>query len=432
MPRRGPRRAAPRAARRRRRGGRRPAPRGGPRRCRRPALRRSGAAPCNRPERPSGPAASPARYAGRPLDAPARGGSVGSQVAWDPMKTFGERLNGLRWRLAATRRLWSAGAQPNMPFLPPAPPEPTDCQGKIDEPEPNAVLERGMIDVRGWSFFVSGPTARIELRLGETSLGRARVGIPRPDIRDGLDDQWGAAAGFDASVDIEDWPEEDGPTELHAVAISAAGDRHELGPVPVEVVGARPAGRGAKRSRSRHRRRRRRWRPDREGRRLLVFTHQLDLGGAQLYLLELIGALLESRSRQPDRGQRRRRGDPRAPRSARRPRPHRRAAVDRRPQRPHRPARGAGRLVGRAGLRGGADQHRDAVRLSRRRAGGAAGDPGAVVDPRERQAAGDVVPHAPRRAPPRRGGAGERYAGAVRRRADPAPLRRRRAARSAV
>jgi len=213
------------------------------------------------------------------------------------MKTFRERLNGLKWRLAATRRLWSAGAQPNMPFLPPAPPEPTDCQGKIDEPEPNAVLERGMVDVRGWSFFVSGPTARIELRLGESSLGRARVGIPRPDIRDALDDQWGAAAGFDASVDLEDWPEEDGPTVLHAVAISAAGDRHELGPVPVEVVGA-----------SRDRREvsaippppaETPLAPGREGRRLLVFTHQLDLGGAQLYLLELIGALLETEAVNP-------------------------------------------------------------------------------------------------------------------------------------
>lgn len=213
------------------------------------------------------------------------------------MKTFRERLNGLRWRLAATRRLWSAGAQPNMPFLPPAPPKPTDCHGKIDEPEPNAVLERGMIDVQGWSFFVSGPTARVELRLGETSLGRARVGVPRPDIRDGLDDQWGAAAGFNASVDIEDWPGEDGPTELHAVAISAAGDRHELDPVPVEVVGTSPDQRDAAAippppadtppA------------PDRSGRRLLVFTHQLDLGGAQLYLLELIGALLEAETVNP-------------------------------------------------------------------------------------------------------------------------------------
>jgi D-inositol-3-phosphate glycosyltransferase len=213
------------------------------------------------------------------------------------MKSLRERLNGLRWRLTATRRLWSAGAQPNMPFLAPVSPVPTDCHGKIDEPEPNAVLERGMFDVQGWSFFVSGPTARIELRLGESSLGRARVGIPRPDIRDGLDDQWGAAAGFNASVDIEDWPEEDGPTILHAVAISAAGERHELDPVPVEVVGA-----------SRNRREETKippppadtpLAPSRRGRRLLVFTHQLDLGGAQLYLLELIGALLEAETVNP-------------------------------------------------------------------------------------------------------------------------------------
>jgi D-inositol-3-phosphate glycosyltransferase len=191
------------------------------------------------------------------------------------MKSLRERLNGLR-RLAGARRL---------------------CRGKVDEPEANTVLERGMVDVKGWSFFVSGPTARVELRLGESSLGRARVGIPRPDIRDSFNERWGAAAGFHARVDIEDWPEDDGPTVLHAVAVNAAGDRHELEPVPVEVVAA-----------SRDRREETAIpppradtppAPSREGRRLLVFTHQLDLGGAQLYLLELIGALLEAETVNP-------------------------------------------------------------------------------------------------------------------------------------
>jgi D-inositol-3-phosphate glycosyltransferase len=212
------------------------------------------------------------------------------------MKSPGERLNGLRWRLTAMRRLWSPGAEPNMPFLAPVPPDPSEGHGKVDEPKPDAVLERGMVDVRGWSFFVSGPTARVELRLGETSLGRARVGIPRPDIRDGLDDQWGAAAGFDVAVDLDDWPEQDGPTVLQAVAISADGDRHELEPVPVEIVAAdRERGGGALHPPAAETP----LAPDRPGRRLLVFTHQLDLGGAQLYLLELIGALLEAEAVNP-------------------------------------------------------------------------------------------------------------------------------------
>jgi D-inositol-3-phosphate glycosyltransferase len=205
------------------------------------------------------------------------------------MPTVSERLNGLRWRLTAMRRLWNAGAEPNMPFLPPAPEDPADGHGKIDEPRPGTALVRGMVDVRGWSFFVAGPTARVELRLGETPLGRARVGIPRPDVRDGLDDQWGAAAGFEVGVDIDEWPEEDGPTLLNAAAFSADGDRHDLDPVPVEVV-----------ARKRHEAEmpplpaKTPLAPERPGRRLLVFTHQLDLGGAQLYLVELIGALLEA------------------------------------------------------------------------------------------------------------------------------------------
>lgn len=210
------------------------------------------------------------------------------------MKTLGERLNGLRWRLTATRRLWNPAAAPNMPFLPPAPKEEPSARGKIDEPKPNAVLERGMVDVRGWSLFESGPTARVDLRLGESSLGRARVGIPRPDVLDTIGQEWGAAAGFDAAVDIDDWPEEDGPALLHAVATSGSGERHGLKPVPVEVIARRPntppiPPPPAETPLA----------PDRPGRRLLVFTHQLDRGGAQLYLLELIGALLEAEAVNP-------------------------------------------------------------------------------------------------------------------------------------
>jgi D-inositol-3-phosphate glycosyltransferase len=210
------------------------------------------------------------------------------------MKTLRERLNGLSWRLTATRRLWSASAQPEMPFLPPAPKEGPSARGKIDEPKPNAALERGMVDVRGWSFFESGPTARVDLRLGDSSLGRARVGIPRPDVLDTIGQEWGAAAGFDVAVDIDDWPEDDGPALLHAVATSGSGERHELEPVPVEVIARRrhtppipppPAETPLA--------------PERPGRRLLVFTHQLDLGGAQLYLLELLGALLEAEAVNP-------------------------------------------------------------------------------------------------------------------------------------
>jgi D-inositol-3-phosphate glycosyltransferase len=215
------------------------------------------------------------------------------------MRTLGERLHGLRWRLTATRRLWSAGATPGM-TLPTPEPLNAEIAGRLDGPVANATLKRGLITVRGWAFFPSGPTAHVEVWLGETSLGRARPGMPRRDIRAWLGDPRGAAAGFELNVDISHWPEQDGASQVRAIATSVAGERLELDPVPVEVVeadepGTAPGERGELRPLAAETPRA----PAREGRRVLFFTHQLDLGGAQLYLLELITALVERGAANP-------------------------------------------------------------------------------------------------------------------------------------
>jgi D-inositol-3-phosphate glycosyltransferase len=212
------------------------------------------------------------------------------------MKSGGHFWAALLWRLRATRRVWSFGVTPNMPMLPPGP-LPGGTQGQIDEPRSGAEPYRGTLYVRGWALFPSGPPAQLELWLGGRSLGRARVGLPRPDIEGRTGDPLAGVSGFDLMADLSEIELEAGEATLRAVATNPHGERHELPPVQIEIPEAgeaeehgdelppppartpQPAGNG--------------------GRRILVCTHQLNLGGAQLYLMDLLRAVLEEGSIEP-------------------------------------------------------------------------------------------------------------------------------------
>jgi D-inositol-3-phosphate glycosyltransferase len=208
------------------------------------------------------------------------------------MRRLRERLAGLRWRLRATRRLWRASASPEMPFLPPGPL--SAARGSVDEPRPGAAIGDSLY-VKGWVLFASGPAARVELRLGEQPLGRARVAMPRPDIELLTDDPLAGVSGFELSVDLGELGIEPGEAELRAVATGTRGEGHELPPVTVSVGGAAQDGGGAlplppaQTPRAAGGR----------GRRLLVCTHQLNLGGAQLYLLDLLRELVARGAAEP-------------------------------------------------------------------------------------------------------------------------------------
>ena len=243
------------------------------------------------------------------------------------MKTLDERFNGLRWRLAAMRRLWSSGARPEMPFIAPVPrpprpqrPQPAKGQqpeervhsglGKIDLPvakgrSPDAEeIEQVPIEVdaetlfvAGWATFDDGPCARVELWLGETPLGRARVGVPRPDVATVIDDPNAGFAGFELTVTTAALLEAGGgAAELRAVSTGPSGQTHELPrlpivlsppveeleepppPAPTVIPAPLPTDRGL---------------------RTLVFTHQLTLGGAQLYLMDLLRSLRDLNAIEP-------------------------------------------------------------------------------------------------------------------------------------
>jgi glycosyltransferase involved in cell wall biosynthesis len=235
--------------------------------------------------------------------------------AGDRVNSFERRLEGLRWRLRALRRIFSLGMGPHDLFTPlPPPPPPAPYQGVIDGPprppgeeppesapeaaddgvDPDAPppppepieVEKELVNVHGWATFRSGPTARVEIFLDDETLGKARIGVTRRDVAEIFEEPYVEVSGFELDVATPALCRDgDRAGDLRAVAFSSQGERHELPPVPVVLrapaaadeessevatATARPSFSG------------------RGGRRVLVVTHQLTLGGAQLYLMDLL------------------------------------------------------------------------------------------------------------------------------------------------
>ena len=198
-------------------------------------------------------------------------------------------LNGLRWRLRATGVLWRRGATAEA--LADAVPAPTGrpvAVGQLDLPKEGDRIEGGAVSVRGWAIFPETATARVEVFLGGRPLGLARVGAPRVDVAEVWEDGH-AAAGFELDADLGGWDGGEGEHELRVVATSVTGERYEMEPLRVKV-GTRPekpdklpppaARTGAPASGQQPH--------------VLVVTHQLTLGGAQLYLMDLLRELVRT------------------------------------------------------------------------------------------------------------------------------------------
>lgn len=164
----------------------------------------------------------------------------------------------------------------------------TEPDGAVDWPLPGGSLQRGVIELCGWALFPSGPTARVEVSLGGHPLGRARLCVRRGDVRDASANPLGEAAGFEMTVSLAEWPGEDGEAPLAVTAVGIDGERFDLPTVPVTVApppapapGPEPKpGRLGSRV------------LEGDGPRVLVSTHQLDLGGAQLQLTELLEEMI--------------------------------------------------------------------------------------------------------------------------------------------
>jgi glycosyltransferase involved in cell wall biosynthesis len=212
------------------------------------------------------------------------------------------------------RRLWRSGAGRHEPFIPPPPPPPPPPnRGNIDGPfhirseetpepppeptDPNTTdvsprpveVEDDILRIRGWSTFATGPTTKVEVFLDDEPLGNARIGVPRADVLAAMPDQpYVEVAGFE--LDLATGPLcGDGERKglITATAFGSLDERLELGPLPVllrvpeieedEDDEDEPPPTKAPIAFAGH-----------PGRRVLVITHQLTLGGAQLYLMDLL------------------------------------------------------------------------------------------------------------------------------------------------
>lgn len=228
------------------------------------------------------------------------------------MSALDQRLAGVRWRLRATRELWKRGARPHESFTP-APPPPPPNQGMIDWPPPVAApptdgaapadgdpdpdapppqpppieVDDEILQVRGWTTFRSGPTTKVEVFLDGEPLGDARIGVPRSDVAAAKPDEpYVEVSGFEIEAATASLcPDGEREVQVGAVAFGPHGERQELEPISLLLrppdlddeeareVAVPPAPAAF---------------TGRPGRRVLVVTHQLTLGGAQLYLMDLL------------------------------------------------------------------------------------------------------------------------------------------------
>jgi D-inositol-3-phosphate glycosyltransferase len=165
----------------------------------------------------------------------------------------------------------------------------TDPAGYIDSPPPAAGLPRGPVEIAGWALFPASPTVRVEVWLDDRPLGRARLGLPRRDVRDHSANPLGLASGFVLATNLNEWPADEEEAVLRVSATSADGERLDLPAQPVRITDSAPE---EERVSIQPPSPRTPTAPDADGLRTLVGTHQLDLGGAQLYLVELLRDLV--------------------------------------------------------------------------------------------------------------------------------------------
>jgi glycosyltransferase involved in cell wall biosynthesis len=163
-----------------------------------------------------------------------------------------------------------------------------DFQVGIDGPESPAVVEHDVIRLTGWIFHLRYPVSSLDVVANGRHLGRARLGLARPEFgRPSLPIN-APISGFEFVLDPADLPESEPVVRIQLVARHSAGRpvvvasrvfRRARGPEAVETVPAVEARiRGTVP------------RPDRDADvfDLVVFTHQLGYGGGQLWLSELL------------------------------------------------------------------------------------------------------------------------------------------------
>lgn len=160
----------------------------------------------------------------------------------------------------------------------------------LNLPRRGAKLERGLTPVAGWAV---GEVDRVEVLVDGHPVLRARTGLPTASVALSHATPQAHIAGFSALLDLGSVPSDTGEVEVAAVAHLADGksvsvgsrivrlhpERHHppLPPVPPPPEARRPRSKPL---------------------RVLAMTHDLGLGGGQLYLQELLLRLLDRGDRE--------------------------------------------------------------------------------------------------------------------------------------
>jgi len=160
-------------------------------------------------------------------------------------------------------------------------PPPDEVRGRIDVPASGATLPLGPVLVRGWSRATSSPIAYVTLSANGVALGRARLGIDRADVAGAEAAADAPISGFEQIVDLSVLAAETTAARVVATPLALDGTTADF---DVELTLSAPP-RCAERTATTA------WPTTRAALRafdLLVATHDLGLGGAQLWLLEAL------------------------------------------------------------------------------------------------------------------------------------------------
>ena len=182
-------------------------------------------------------------------------------------------------------------------------PEGESLFGDLDNPQDGDAAVNATMEVRGWALEGRAPIRRVEVLLDGVSAGLARLGFHRKDIKDAFAVPHASTAGWSTVVDLGLHGARPRSLRVEAIAETFDGERWSLGSAEVDV---RPEVRddeldeavGITRQRDAELAASIKPPPRDDGRTLvLVVTHDLGMGGGQLWLQAL---LLRMRVLRPD------------------------------------------------------------------------------------------------------------------------------------
>jgi D-inositol-3-phosphate glycosyltransferase len=166
--------------------------------------------------------------------------------------------------------------------------------GSIDYPAEGELLPRGVVQLTGWAFSAPSPLSRVEVAVDGEVIGRARLGLSRRDVERAHPASAAAGAGFSRLVDLSGRPNDATEAVMSVTAVTVEGVRLSLPPVRARLAPFDSTKAATADSRVPTQVRRPPFvRTGTQGGdlRLLAFAHDLGTGGAQAFLLDLVGRM---------------------------------------------------------------------------------------------------------------------------------------------